>query len=294
MKYRLPGLFILLIAVGGGAYFLLENDIGSNSDFIGEASNEIDPSDIEDGSSMLLQRDPILEKDAGPLSWQEQLDLSEAFQLRFIELFITEGGEAFSKDYVDQKTLLFREGGFWSDLPNAISDMKSCGMAFSEKSAARFEDVVFAEHYHAAGLLHTQQRKWTQWVREQGMKDFDDPLSRLKVVPLNFPPEMHFAAMMGAENLESVSPEALIRAAEIRDQFVREHARVELERFLMLGSINQTIRELGILTPNGDWEEAVCTFLPSYQRVRDSMSGLEEGYVSELRMLLLAEGFELN
>lgn len=242
-----------------------------------------------------LIRDSIDPPSEVSLTWRDQLHLMPEFQRRFWEIFVTEGGEQRAKKHVEESTRYRIDTDNWSDVSSALEGIENAKMAFSNQTTYLFDDVVYVEYSHIAGLLNQQIQNWKKWqvcLDEGHLRNY--PLDRVAKYPLNFPPELHLALMTGGAGAQALPSEILAQAAGIRDRFVRRAGAIELERYIMLGAISQTVRESSISIPSGEWEEAISVLLPSYLGVREAEARVEQGYIYELQSLLFENGYEIS
>jgi hypothetical protein len=272
-----------------------ENPYGVQDNGDSKRPEIVEPPSTMKPSETGVLREPIGAPEESSITWRDQLHLMPEFQRIFSEIYVVEGGEQFAKEYVAMRTREMRELGKLRPVKSALEQLKAFNMAFNEQSFALFEDVVWAEHFHIAGLLSQQQQNWRKWKKsldEGHLRNF--PLDRVAKYPLNFPPELHLALMTGGQSSQSLPTEILVQAAGIRDRFVRDAGAIELERYLMLGAIQQTERASSMSIPASEWEEAMCVLLPPYLGVREGQESIERSYMNELQALLIENGYEIS
>jgi hypothetical protein len=227
------------------------------------------------------------------LHWSEQLNQAAEFQRLFDEDFITNGGDEELVQYVLDATREMKTVGNWNRVQENLAALEDRGMAFSELSYSLFEDVLFVEYQEVGNLLFFQKSQWDEWLKARSDEHFHFPSLRMENSPLYFPPEMHLAQLTGENGGREFSADLLLEAAMIRDQAIRNYAALELERYLMIGSINQVIKDMKINIPLEEWDEAVSSFLPPYLNVIESKKEIGHGYAMALSILLVTNGYDI-
>jgi hypothetical protein len=132
--------------------------------------------------------------------------------------------------------------------------------------------------------LYFQRNEYDKWSRSlrDGEPSFPDFMEKH---PLRYPPELHFAFLTGDVDPGRIPPEVLAEAAALRDRLIHESGMLQREKFLMMPSINTTVRDLGIDIPAGEKEEALTAWIPAYSSVMDRLADLDRRYLEGLRVI---------
>jgi hypothetical protein len=293
MRFFVIGFIGCLLVGLSYILFFSEKDVAKNSD--GSEGHAVLRENVTTGeSSDPISRETIGKADEFIPHWRDVPFLAAEFQRIFVENFVTNGGEEESVKHVLAKTDELRDAGNFGKVPDAISKMKNNGMAVSNEADRLFQDVLYAEHFHIAGLLNIQIENWREWESKRLTNDYHFPHDRIRELPLGYSPEMHLSNMIGERKGHSFPSEFLEEAAAIRDLHVRESGAIELERYIMLASIQRTIRDVEVEVLPREWDEAVSELLPAYESVLEAAQDIEERYLGSLRMLLLENGYEVK
>lgn len=254
-----------------------------------------DPQDAPIGQQQSLQgvqREPSVGEVQEALLpyWRDVDDLAIRFRALFEEDFIHRGGEQRTINQVYEMTRVMKENGNWRRVSGALRDLEGSGMAVSPLAETLFNDLNVAEYHPIANFLGSQRVEFLDWKDNLHKEDYHFPSSKLELMPLDFPPEMHFANLMQDYRRTDFEESLLSQAAELRDQAVHEYAQLKLEEYILMSSINYALYRLEVEIPSGETEEAIATLMPEYRSLQNAKEDVKRRYVDGLEFLLGANG----
>lgn len=220
-------------------------------------------------SAELIERMPFVdeaieEMEALEQPWEYHPEVGERFRQAYAKSEAVLDAEAEILAYIKRLTLERKAQNQWQRIAETMELLEQSGMAVSPFAGSTFQDVLIFAYHPIANKLGRQLKEFRQWESDRQNRAYQDQLSRLRDYPLDFPPEKHFIAFRRMYEEKAIPPEALIEAAEFRDQILLLHGELLQAKAVMEAGILAVISELDISVPYYQREQAFADLLPAY------------------------------
>jgi len=285
------GLIVSLVVVanwGQSNQTDLQTDVQENSD------DEVLIEEVEAPGTYYRNEEGNLDPAQEPLPyWRDVEGFQEDFLNRFLDKYITQNGEEEQVLYVQKITEEMKTADNWEAVSMSIASAIDSGMAVDPAVEAIYSDLLMPEYYAVSNLLHSQRMEYLRWSKDSSTGHVHMRGGALERYPLNYPPEVHFAMKSGLPNGWEYSKDLLTAAALLRENAVREYASYELEKFIMLRALEETLLYSNVTIPIDEKEDAYAEMVPSFRNVQEATDGIEMQYMNALGDLLSSYSSEI-